>query len=551
MWQHPCWKILGIEATDHIKEIKRAYAKRSKEIHPEDHPEEFMQLHDAYEQAMAIAKHQDTQTFFVPSDIIKVSPVETNEDTSNEFDFEALFEEGNHLNEQQKENLRNTVLKEICTLLDERTSYTKWLEFTQDIKFVYVAEDTLFKDILYEIISDRKISPEANTAFYKYYTDLDDSSLETQQLLKLLDLLMQRRKDIVGKRFQNIRAILVFIVYLIFCYLAWICRSFGMMITLIILGAFLLYLNRANQHKIKQIKIMLVAIVVLIFVFQARNLNINNLYFYEFPIDQKIRERYGNHVILNQEIETDNPLYKDTQIYKCYDEENDVTFYLKEKENEQGETVFEDTLSGAFVSSLNINFTVHQKDIYPISRMYDNAEGFDIKVTAENGDAMAKELYLLVQKVCASPLYEICKDIRFYGLPEHAKFAHYARYSKTIEELSKLNEKEIKDWLFFSITAYRLDFTLWQPEKYQDDVQKYLHDASGIDILGKHYNDVHVENDKLSIGNFYRLALHLDLNIQKLYDDSLIWYTKNTTQMIGNGVTTPYIDVSLVKNYCK
>ena len=70
---------------------------------------------------------------------------------------------------------------------------------------------------------------------------------------------------------------------------------------------------------------------------------------------------------------------------------------------------------------------------------------------------------------------------------------------------------------------------------------------SGIDILGKHYNDIHVENDKLSIGNFYRLALHLDLNIQKLYDDSLIWYTKNTTQMIGNGVTTPYIDVSLVK----
>ena len=50
------------------------------------------------------------------------------------------------------------------------------------------------------------------------------------------------------------------------------------------------------------------------------------------------------------------------------------------------------------ISSLNINFTVHQKDIYPISRMYDNAEGFDIKVTAENGDAMAKELYLLVQK---------------------------------------------------------------------------------------------------------------------------------------------------------
>lgn len=62
MWQHPCWKVLGIEATDQIKDIKRAYAKRSKEIHPEDHPEEFIQLHDAYEQAIAFAKHQNTST---------------------------------------------------------------------------------------------------------------------------------------------------------------------------------------------------------------------------------------------------------------------------------------------------------------------------------------------------------------------------------------------------------------------------------------------------------------------------------------------------------
>ena len=84
----------------------------------------------------------------------------------------------------------------------------------------------------------------------------------------------------------------------------------------------------------------------------------------------------------------------------------------------------------------------------------------------------------------------------FDGLPEHAEICTLCQIiQKPSKELSKLNEKEIKDWLFFSITAYRLDFTLWQPEKYQEDVQKYLHDASGIDILGKHYNDIHVEND--------------------------------------------------------
>lgn len=218
MWQHPCWKILGIEATDHIKEIKRAYAKRSKEIHPEDHPEEFMQLHDAYEQAMAIAKHQDTQTFFVPSDIIKVSPVETNEDASNEFDFEALFEEGNHLNEQQKENLRTCVLEKISGLLTKMTSYTKWLAFTQETDFIHIAEDPIFVDDLYYFISKRIISSEANTAFYKFYTEIEEPSQEINQLLELLNEQMQKRTVKNNKNFHKVCVIIAIVVALFFIY---------------------------------------------------------------------------------------------------------------------------------------------------------------------------------------------------------------------------------------------------------------------------------------------------------------------------------------------
>lgn len=107
MWQHPCWKILGIEATDQIKDIKRAYAKRSKEIHPEDHPEEFIQLHDAYEQAMAIAKHQDPQSTMMQSDTI-----EEETDIPNAFDFHTIFKQSEQLHEQQIEKLRDQVFHE-------------------------------------------------------------------------------------------------------------------------------------------------------------------------------------------------------------------------------------------------------------------------------------------------------------------------------------------------------------------------------------------------------------------------------------------------------
>lgn len=51
-----CFEILGIEPTDEIKKIKRAYAAKTRECHPEEHPEEFSLLHDAYEEALLFAK---------------------------------------------------------------------------------------------------------------------------------------------------------------------------------------------------------------------------------------------------------------------------------------------------------------------------------------------------------------------------------------------------------------------------------------------------------------------------------------------------------------
>ena len=51
-----CFTILGIEPTTEKKTIKRAYAAMSREFHPEEHPEEFQRIHDAYEEALAWAE---------------------------------------------------------------------------------------------------------------------------------------------------------------------------------------------------------------------------------------------------------------------------------------------------------------------------------------------------------------------------------------------------------------------------------------------------------------------------------------------------------------
>ena len=50
------WSILGIQPTNNLKDIKRAYAKQSKVYHPEDDPENFQRLQKAYQEAIAWQK---------------------------------------------------------------------------------------------------------------------------------------------------------------------------------------------------------------------------------------------------------------------------------------------------------------------------------------------------------------------------------------------------------------------------------------------------------------------------------------------------------------
>lgn len=50
------WAVLGIEPTEEVKAIKRAYARKLKECHPEENPEGFQLLRQSYESALEEAK---------------------------------------------------------------------------------------------------------------------------------------------------------------------------------------------------------------------------------------------------------------------------------------------------------------------------------------------------------------------------------------------------------------------------------------------------------------------------------------------------------------
>ncbi|WP_286828097.1 MULTISPECIES: RDD family protein [Kordiimonas] len=53
------WSNLGIEPTENTRDIKKAYAQRLKSTRPDEHPEAFKTLHDAYKRALQLAELGD------------------------------------------------------------------------------------------------------------------------------------------------------------------------------------------------------------------------------------------------------------------------------------------------------------------------------------------------------------------------------------------------------------------------------------------------------------------------------------------------------------
>ena len=78
-----CWKVLGIEPTSDKKEIKKAYARLLKQYHPEENPEEFKQIQEAYQQCLHPDQEVESVSYEQNVDIkqdIKTEPISMKED---------------------------------------------------------------------------------------------------------------------------------------------------------------------------------------------------------------------------------------------------------------------------------------------------------------------------------------------------------------------------------------------------------------------------------------------------------------------------------------
>ena len=176
------FKVLGIEPTSDKKQIKKAYAKLAARYHPEEYPEKWQEIHEAYEAAIQFAsaigedawteeeEQKKSDSFSglenraeaVPESVPEAISLEKSKDIEEEetaFDFEHILSK---LEKVQKEE-QDRILQELLTFLEPLREAPEqeavlWNVFFQSAVF----RENQFQPVLWElcggIFAERNVS---------------------------------------------------------------------------------------------------------------------------------------------------------------------------------------------------------------------------------------------------------------------------------------------------------------------------------------------------------------------------------------------------------
>lgn len=181
-----CWTILKIEPTNDIKVIKHTYAALTKECHPEEDPEGFKILQEAYKQAIAYAKGKTrTPVFFVNKDRKDVNHYKR----SSDFTKDAVLKEEIEETDQEKEYYKNLFqtnqaewdrkVKENGEIYRQKVSWFfrephkygvyGWRKLMREEGYLFAVHDPGFIDFLFRGITQVPIEKTVLFEIYFYF----------------------------------------------------------------------------------------------------------------------------------------------------------------------------------------------------------------------------------------------------------------------------------------------------------------------------------------------------------------------------------------------
>lgn len=182
------WNVLQIEPTNDIKVIKQAFAKLSKQYHPEDSPEEFQRIKEAYRHAISYVKsRRETDDEPAESSISLDPPVHKEpESAPNPFDalntaentpleegsgspedvIQTPFDELISQSEQKQVQAVNQALHQAEMLFQNARTRNKqraWQDYFQSPDFLMLQKDDQFTQRFLDYLFRIKLGFHANT----------------------------------------------------------------------------------------------------------------------------------------------------------------------------------------------------------------------------------------------------------------------------------------------------------------------------------------------------------------------------------------------------
>ncbi len=177
-----CWTILQIEPTKELKKIKHAYAVLTKQYHPEDNPEKFEEIQEAYQRAVAYAKDNslvslnpnipltDSQMDMFQTEETSSSPDDGDDGETDDY-YENLFE--SHKEEMQdKIREQGMFFKHKISFLvlnSEVGTLKAWRDVLRREEFKLAVYDTSFICELTNYLKDYGVSIEILFEIYYYF----------------------------------------------------------------------------------------------------------------------------------------------------------------------------------------------------------------------------------------------------------------------------------------------------------------------------------------------------------------------------------------------
>ncbi len=178
------WEELGIERTDNAREIKKAYAAKLKFVHPEEHPEEFQKLHEAYCIALNLAKTK-ARPHKSDAEIPQINiTVDETDKTPPEFDFDKEISDYNNQIAESAQERTQDVIRRMEELYSKKgfVSKEEWFELFNSYDVRLIKKQPVFIDALYTFLKTHFVYESLAVAVFDAFAngnelwDEDDNS---------------------------------------------------------------------------------------------------------------------------------------------------------------------------------------------------------------------------------------------------------------------------------------------------------------------------------------------------------------------------------------